>query len=93
MNGSGRLASGLPDASHGPAIARWLRRESPLNGVHTARYVASGGRISFTTPGHFGEGDVETSGTWRAGRLVLRARHGGHAAPERLFRRIWPTHP
>lgn len=85
------LVKPAPDASHGPAIARWLRRESSLAGVHAARYVACGGRISFITPGHLGEGGVEMSGTWRAGRLVLRARNGGRAAPERSFRLIWPA--
>ncbi|MGW4498809.1 hypothetical protein ACWENR_09335 [Micromonospora sp. NPDC004336] len=85
------LVKPAPDATHGPAIARWLRRESPLSGVHAVRYAVSADRISLTTPGHFGAGDVEVSGTWRGGRLVLRARHGGRAAPDRLFRLIWPV--
>jgi hypothetical protein len=86
------LVKPAPDASQGPAIARWLRRESLLSGVHAARYAVSAHRISFTTPGHLGRGEVETSGTWRGGRLVLGARQDGRVTPPRQFRLIWPAH-
>jgi hypothetical protein len=85
------LVKPAPNASIGPAIERWLRRESPPSGVHTARYTMSAHQISFTTPSHFGRGNVEVSGTWRADRLILRVRHHGHPAPEQHFGLIWPT--
>ncbi|MGX1882628.1 hypothetical protein [Streptomyces sp. NPDC055287] len=65
------LVKPAPGHADGAAVARWLRREEVVPGVHTARYERQGAAISFTTRSHVRNEDIAVRGTWADGRLTL----------------------
>ncbi|MFC4562816.1 hypothetical protein ACFO4E_13195 [Nocardiopsis mangrovi] len=82
------LVEPAPGPRSGAVIARWLRREAPGPGVHSARYEQRGRDIAFTTRGHVGRGDIAVRGTWVDGRLTLSRAGEGWAVGPRLYTRL-----
>jgi hypothetical protein len=62
-----------PQPDDAEAIAHWLRRENPLQGMYMARYEQHGARIAFTTLSHLSGDEVKVEGTWVNSRLTLRS--------------------
>ncbi|MEU9393830.1 hypothetical protein AB0D86_28010 [Streptomyces sp. NPDC048324] len=82
------LVRPAPRPEDAAALARWLRRETPLSGVHTARFEQRGARIAFTTYGHLRPEEIAVRGTWSYGRLTLGLKGVGWKIEPQLFSRL-----
>lgn len=79
-----------PGPDSGALIASWLRRDSPVRGVHETTYQRVGRRISFSTVDHVHGGVVEVTGGCHGDELILDLRSPGRARRHLRFQRIWP---
>ncbi|SOD60686.1 hypothetical protein SAMN06297387_102216 [Streptomyces zhaozhouensis] len=82
------LVKPAPGPGQAAAIARWLRPDNPMRGVHRGTYSLRGKRLSFTTRGHLHDGPVTVNGMWRGDELLLDITDGGRTVKARRFRRI-----
>lgn len=82
------LVRPAPRPEDAEALARWLRREKPLSGVHTAHFEQRGARIAFTTRGHLRPEEIKVRGTWSHGRLTLGLTGVGWKIEPQLFSRL-----
>ena len=66
------LIEGIEGTVDGKQIHQWFRREKILSGVLQGTYLLNGKKISFSTPGHFGDGRlIDYRGEYKKDRLLL----------------------
>ncbi|MER6569009.1 hypothetical protein ABT288_23205 [Streptomyces sp. NPDC001093] len=82
------LVRPAPRPEDAEALARWLRRETPISGVHTAHFEQRGARIAFTTRGHLRPEEIRVRGTWSHGRLTLGLAGSGWEIKPQHFSRL-----
>ncbi|MEV6218587.1 hypothetical protein [Nocardia sp. NPDC051833] len=83
------LIKPAPTSADGPEIETWLRRESPVDGVHVTQYTRSAGnRLAFTSTSHLYNCIVEVDGIWSGRRMTLNLREGGRFQSAVRFERI-----
>ncbi|GAA3890987.1 hypothetical protein [Streptomyces sedi] len=82
------LVKPAPGPEQAAALARWLRPDNPMRGVHRSTYTLRGRRLSFATRGHLDGGIVTVDGIWNGDALLLDITGGGRTERARRFRRI-----
>jgi hypothetical protein len=85
------LIKGVEKPIHAEQIQHWFRQEKLLKGLVKGYYSCKDKRITFSTPGHFGQGYlIDYEGNHQKDYLLLNSldHNTGHRVVNQIFRRL-----